>query len=59
VAWAFPVEHLASGLHHAFDPAVHGTAVPWTDIAILAAWAAAGLALALRRFTWSPSAAMI
>ncbi len=57
VAKAFPVEHLANGLHHAFDPAVHGTAVPWTDIAVLAAWAAAGLAVALRRFTWSPSTA--
>ncbi len=59
VARAFPVEHLASGLHHAFDPGLHGSAVPWTDLAILAAWAAAGLLLALRRFTWSPSAVMI
>jgi ABC-2 type transport system permease protein len=57
VAKAFPVEHLADGLHHAFDPAVHGTAVPWTDLAVLAAWAAAGLAVALRRFSWLPSAA--
>jgi ABC-2 type transport system permease protein len=57
VAKAFPVQHLANGLHHAFDPAVHGTAVPWTDLAVLAAWGAAGLAVALRRFSWSPSAA--
>jgi ABC-2 type transport system permease protein len=57
VAKAFPVEHLANGLHHAFDPAVHGTAVPWTDIAVLATWAATGLAVGLRRFTWSPSTA--
>jgi ABC-2 type transport system permease protein len=57
VAKTFPVQHLADGLHHAFDPAVHGTAVAWTDLAVLAAWAAAGLAAALRRFSWSPSAA--
>jgi ABC-2 type transport system permease protein len=57
VAKVFPVEHLANGLHHAFNPAIHGTAVPWTDLAVLAAWSAAGLAVALRRFSWSPSAA--
>jgi ABC-2 type transport system permease protein len=57
VAKAFPVQHLADGLHHAFDPAVHGGAVAWTDLAVLAAWAAAGLAVALRRFSWSPSTA--
>jgi ABC-2 type transport system permease protein len=57
VAKAFPVQHLANGLHHAFDPAVHGTAVPWIDLAVLAAWGAAGLAIALARFSWSPSAA--
>jgi ABC-2 type transport system permease protein len=57
VAKAFPVQHLANGLHHAFDPAVHGAAVPWTDLAVLAVWGAAGLAVALRRFSWAPSAA--
>ncbi len=55
VANVLPAEHLANGLHHAFDPAVHGTAVAWTDLAALAAWGAAGLAVALRRFSWSPS----
>jgi ABC-2 type transport system permease protein len=57
VAKAFPVQHLADGLHHAFDPAVRGSAVPWTDLAVLAAWGAVGLAVALGRFSWSPSAA--
>jgi ABC-2 type transport system permease protein len=57
VARAFPVQHLANGLHHAFDPAVHGAVVAWTDLAVLAAWAAVGLTVALRRFTWSPSTA--
>ena len=57
VAKAFPVQHLANGLHHAFDPGVHGAAVPWTELAVLAVWGAAGLAVALRRFSWSPSTA--
>jgi ABC-2 type transport system permease protein len=57
LAKVLPVEHLANGLRLAFDPAVQDAAVPWTDVAILAAWAAVGLAVALRRFTWSPSTA--
>jgi ABC-2 type transport system permease protein len=55
LAKAFPVEHLADGLHYAFDPAAHGAAVSWSNLAVLAAWAAAGLAVALWRFSWSPS----
>jgi ABC-2 type transport system permease protein len=54
VAGLFPVERLADGLHHAFDPAVQGGIV-WSDLAVLALWAAAGLAVALRRFTWTPA----
>jgi ABC-2 type transport system permease protein len=59
VAKAFPVEHLASGLHHAFDPALRGAGVPWGDLGVLALWAVAGLAVALRRFSWAPSAATV
>jgi ABC-2 type transport system permease protein len=57
VAKVFPVQHLAAGLHHAFDPATHGAGIPWSDLAVLAAWGAAGLAIALARFTWVPAAA--
>lgn len=52
VAAAFPVEHLADGLRHAYSPT---SGVVWSDLAVLALWAAAGLALALRRFSWTPS----
>jgi ABC-2 type transport system permease protein len=55
IAEVFPVQHLAHGLHHAYDPAVHGIGIPWGDLAILAAWAVAGLAVALRRFSWTPA----
>jgi ABC-2 type transport system permease protein len=56
VAKVFPVQHLADGLHHAYDPAVHGVGIVWSDIGVLLLWAAVGLAVALRRFTWTPGA---
>ncbi len=57
VARFFPVEHLADGLHHAFDPAARGSGIAGVDLAVLAAWAVAGLAVALPRFSWTPSTA--
>lgn len=56
MAEMLPVQRLADALRHAFDPAVQGGIV-WSDLAVLALWAAAGLAVALRRFTWTPAAA--
>jgi ABC-2 type transport system permease protein len=52
IAEIFPVEHLADGLRRAYAP---GGSVDWRDIAVLAAWAAAGLALAVRGFSWTPN----
>jgi ABC-2 type transport system permease protein len=57
VARVFPVQHLAAALHHACDPSVHGAGFMWSDLGMLAAWAAVGLAVALRRFAWAPTAA--
>jgi ABC-2 type transport system permease protein len=57
VARVFPVYHLAGALHHAYDPAVQGAGFMWSDLAVLGAWAAVGLAVALRRFAWAPAAA--
>jgi ABC-2 type transport system permease protein len=57
VARVFPVQHLAAALHHAFDPSVHGAGFMWSDLGVLGAWAAVGLAVALRRFAWAPTAA--
>ena len=56
IAKLFPVQHLASALHQAFDPAATGSGIDWSDIAVLALWGAAGLAIALVRFTWTPAA---
>lgn len=57
VAEVFPVQHLANGLHHAFDPATTGSGLVWSDIGVLAIWAAIGLVVALTRFSWVPAAA--
>jgi ABC-2 type transport system permease protein len=56
VARVFPVQHLSDGLHKAFDPATHGTGIVWSDLGVLALWAAAGLLIALTRFAWTPAA---
>ena len=57
IAEFFPVQHLADGLHRAFDPATLGMGIVWSDLGVLAIWGAAGLAVALVRFTWTPAMA--
>ena len=57
VAKVFPVQHLAGGLRHAFDPGTHGIGIVWSDLGVLALWAVAGLAVALTRFSWTPATA--
>jgi len=57
IAKFFPVEHLADGLRHAFDPGTHGIGIVWSDLGVLALWAAVGLAVALVRFSWVPATA--
>ncbi|HEY7604830.1 MAG TPA: ABC transporter permease [Gaiellaceae bacterium] len=54
VAEAFPVEHLAHALRQAYEPG-GGSPFDLSDLAVLALWGAGGLALALRRFTWTPT----
>jgi ABC-2 type transport system permease protein len=53
VARVFPLEHIAHGLRRAFDSG-SPSGVDATDALVLAGWAAAGLALALHRFDWTP-----
>jgi len=57
VAEVFPVQHLADGLRNAYNPAVHGVGIVWSDIGVLAIWLAIGLGVALFRFSWLPKAA--
>lgn len=55
VARVFPVQHLADGLHSAFNPAQGGFV--GSDIAVLLVWGVVGLAVAVRRFSWLPRVA--
>src|SRR5262249_46401544 len=54
VAEVFPVYHLANGLHHAFLPTATRIGLVWRDLGVLALWAALGIVVALRRFSWLP-----
>jgi len=56
VANVFPVRHLQQALLKAFNPHTVGAGFAWHDLLILAIWGAAGLATALRRFSWQPKA---
>ena len=51
IAELFPVERLADAFHSAYGGALAGG-----DLAVLGLWAAGGLAVALSRFRWTPSA---
>lgn len=54
VASVFPVKRLASALLTAYNPHTTGAGFAWTDLLILTAWGVAGLAIAIRRFSWVP-----
>ena len=50
----FPVRHFFEAFLAAWDPATSGPGFEWLDLAIVAAWGAFGLAVAVRWFRWSP-----
>ncbi len=54
VASVFPIEHVADLVHRSFVGAV-ATGPVLADLAVLALWAAAGGAIAARRFVWMPA----
>lgn len=54
IANVFPVRRLNAALFKAFDPSTTGSGISGTDLLVLAAWGAAGLAIALWRFSWAP-----
>lgn len=53
IASVLPLEHIAHGLHHAFDPQ-GGLGMSAVDVLVVTAWAVAALAIAVRRFSWLP-----
>jgi ABC-2 type transport system permease protein len=50
----FPVRHLRDALLAAYNPHTPGLGFAGQDLLIVAAWGAAGLLVALRRFSWVP-----
>ena len=54
VADFFPVRHFSLALQTAFNPFQEGLGIEWFHLGIMAVWAAAGLLLAIRFFTWEP-----
>lgn len=48
----FPIHHLAAALQADFNPATAGAGFRWMDLAIVAAWGAAGGVVAIRYFRW-------
>ena len=54
IGYVFPVHPLAAALLTAYNPHTTGSGLNWGYLAILAAWGAAGLIIAIRRFSWLP-----
>ena len=50
----FPVRHLANALRVAYNPHTAGLGFAGLDLLIVAAWGAAGLLIAVRKFSWLP-----
>jgi len=54
IAGVFPIQHLNRQMVAVFSPLAHGTGVIATHTAVLAAWSAGALFVAVRRFRWEP-----
>jgi ABC-2 type transport system permease protein len=54
VADLFPIRHFFEAFLSAFDPATVGVGFEWGNLAVVAAWGLAGLAIAARTFRWAP-----
>jgi len=56
VGRVFPLYHLAIGLQSTLSPEATGLGLEGGNVAVLAAWALAGIWIATRRFRWEPQA---
>jgi ABC-2 type transport system permease protein len=54
VSEIFPIRHFADAMLGIWNPLVSGTGFYWTDLGVMAAWGVAGVAIAMRFFTWEP-----
>jgi ABC-2 type transport system permease protein len=56
IAHAFPLYHLVQAFDACFVPQTTGSGFAWGHLAVVAAWGAAGLLVAVRRFQAEPNA---
>jgi ABC-2 type transport system permease protein len=54
IADIFPVRHLVAALQTVYNPHLSGAGFAISDLLVVVAWGAAGLIVALKRFTWLP-----
>ena len=54
VSKIFPVRPFVEAMHTAFDPRTVGSGFEWGNLAAMAVWAAIGMILAVRYFSWEP-----
>jgi ABC-2 type transport system permease protein len=54
IAAVFPVRHMATALLAVYSPSTKGSGARWGDLAVIVAWGAVGLVVAIRRFSWLP-----
>lgn len=54
VADLFPIRHFFEAFLTAWDPNTLGAGFAWGDLAVVALWGAAALAIAVRTFRWTP-----
>ena len=54
VADLFPIRHFFEAFFTAWDPSTSGAGIEWGDLAVVAAWGLAALAIAAWRFRWEP-----
>jgi ABC-2 type transport system permease protein len=52
----FPLAHLVDAFDACFQAQTTGGGWAWGDLAVMAAWCAAGVLVATRRFRWEPAA---
>jgi ABC-2 type transport system permease protein len=50
----FPVRDFFEAFFKAYIPGAHGPTLDWGNLAVVAIWGVAGLALAIRYFRWTP-----
>ena len=54
LASVFPVSHLSTSMHEAFNPLTDGSGFEVKSLLVMAAWGVIGLVVAVRYFSWEP-----